>query len=79
MIIPPELIGQLVEVKFYDHVSGSDVMEVLNCRLWGKLVSITTQRIVIQQWESDGSLTENTDNVVLVHSTVFAVKPLVYK
>lgn len=75
-IQPDKYTGQLVEVSFYDHVEGDGVTDVLECKVWGRLIESTWQKLVIRQWESMDDFSVNNTNVVLVRAAVTAIQGL---
>ena len=76
--IPSDWIGQLVEIGFLDHQKNDNSTDVVNCRVWGKLLSVTARCVVVQQWETDGSSTDNTENAALVRITIHSARLLRY-
>lgn len=70
--IPKEWIGRIVEVYFWDHCEGTGAKEILDCRVWGKLISFSDKQIIIRQWEAEG----NNSYIALVRATIYAMNVL---
>ena len=79
MIQPDMFVGQMVEITFWDHVSGSDVTDVWLCKVWGKLLDANWRRVLVQVWETEESETDNAECVAIVQSTIEGIRPLEYK
>lgn len=76
MDIPSSLLGKIVEIEFVDHTHGTNVTDVAQCIIWGKLLEATGMKVVVQQWQSDKSLTEDTENSVLFQAAIRSITVL---
>ncbi len=70
-----EHLNEIVEIEFDDHTHGN-VVELSFSVVWGKLISFTDRRVVVQQWESDGSKTDSAEYSVLARGAIVAVHRL---
>lgn len=76
-LVPEKYLGRVVEVIFVDHVSsGNKNTELVLCRVWGKIISETWQKVVICTWASD--VDENSEYVTLIRSAIHSIKPLTF-
>lgn len=73
MDIPSSLLGKIVEVRFTDHVHGTNVTTLSDCVVWGKLLKANGTMVIVQQWRSDDSDIEDTENAVLIQSAIYKV------
>ena len=70
--------GHIVEVVFLDHVQGGK--RPMRCTVYGKLVHVSRQALVVDCWIPDGSQSvkdSNTERFTIVRSAVVAVTRLV--
>ena len=74
---PGKYLGKIVEVTFWDHVWG-DEKELTECRVFGKLIEQTWQKLVVQVWETNKSQTDNPEYAVVAASTVLRIRSMKY-
>ena len=71
------LLDRVVQIEFYDHVSGSGTISLFTCRVWGKLVSVSETAVVVQTWQTlDDSNDDNNEYVVLIRRAIISITPL---
>lgn len=71
------LLERIVEIEFYDHVSGSGTISLFTCRVWGKLISVSETAVVVQTWHTlDDSNDDNNEYVVLIRKAIISITPL---
>ena len=77
---PEKYKGEIVEVRFLDHVSSSDAeQELVICTIWGRLIRDDWQEIQIRTWETDaGESSEDAEFVVLIRAGVVSIRPLIF-
>lgn len=79
---PGKHIGQVVEVKFLDHVTSGDMgQELVFCTIWGRLISDDWQKIIVRRWETDEDVDAsiNMKYATLIRSAVVSIRPLTYE
>ena len=69
------LLERIVEIEFYDHVSGSEVTELFTCRVWGKLVKVDETKITVQTWQTFDEK-DNDEYVILIRKAIISITPL---
>lgn len=77
---PERYVGQVVEVRFLDHVSSSDAdQELVICTIWGRLVHDDWQKIRVRTWEAnDDDPDEDAEFLTLIRAAVISIRPLIY-
>ena len=76
MLPMDQYLGKLAEVRFYDHVTGEDIMEAAVCVVWGRIIHVSNRAIVVQHWETDSCTDVNSGNNVLLCSAIYEIREL---
>lgn len=69
------LLNKLVKVEFLDHVMGDIHSKPEPCIVYGRLIKIDKEYIVVQYWESKES-EDDTEAFAIVLSTVTSISVL---
>jgi len=76
MAHPATYIGKIVEIVFVDHVSsGDEATELVLCKVWGRVVSETWQKVAICTWESDTD--GNNEYTTLIRSAIHSIRSMI--
>ena len=70
-------IDDIVEVSFLDHKMGTDIDAPSACAVWGRLVRVESDCIVVTHWQTyDGDIQDANENTVIVRSTITGMRTL---
>lgn len=76
-IQPEQYMGEIVEVQFYDHFwGGKDELGIH--KIWGRLIEVTWQKLVLRVWEADDNEDEHQEFASIVRSTIVSIRPMGY-
>lgn len=69
------MLNEIVAVDFLDHTMGDITVKPEPCTVFGRLIKIEPQYIVVQFWESKDS-EDDTEAFSIVMSTISEIKVL---
>lgn len=75
--VDKEMLGKVLEVRFYDHAVGSINTKEIVCTAWGKLAKNTSKSITLQTWVcEDDEDQANTEATLILKKVIISVKVL---